>query len=157
MASRRAVGLCTHLHDHDQQPRSGWKAGKAISFLHYPHAAQPDEGIFPHDFGGRAGRRRHLRRRGRDRRSLRRVDRQQGRGRAAVDRHNLPAGYGLVVLGRRPERALAPRALLQPWHDRHRRGQDLRDSVGAGPLRPAGRTRLVQDRRVARLCRRRSH
>ena len=92
MASRRAVGLRTHLHDHDQQPRSGRKAWDAISFLHYAHAAQPDKGIFPHDFGGRAGRRRHLRRRGRDRGALRRVDRQQGRGRAALDRHNLPAG-----------------------------------------------------------------
>ena len=95
--------------------------------------------------------RRHLRRRGRDRRPFRRVDRQQGRGRAALI-VTTPRRCGLVVLGRRPERALAPENYY-PRHNRHRRGQHLRHPLGDGLF--GRRTSTCRSRSATRTSRRR--
>lgn len=79
--------------------------------------------------------------------------------RAAAERHlavtNHPEGRGLMVLGRRPERALAPGALLRPGHADHGRGANLRNRFGRRAIRAGRQSGLVPDRGCARLHRRR--
>ena len=64
---------------------------------------------------------------------------QQGGGREGAAGHHQPARRRLLVLGRRPERALAPAALLHVRHQGHHQRQRLRRRSRPGALRPVRR------------------
>ena len=100
-------------------------ASNQVSSFTTLQPSDPDQGFVYHHVRGRTARWRHLRRRNSGGGALRRADRRPGRRRATADSDHQPQSGGFVVLGRRPKRPLATRALLRTGHDGHRRGQDL--------------------------------